>query len=1103
MIFKIKSILSALLIVLLSACVEDKLLSDGDIPVGEGNIHATISFIPVDVADIGHSRTSGDAIKRIYDFCVLIYNEDGTLYRKITSTELGIKDSDYKNNTAMPDPNDALEGNGAHQAETTTPQVGFTLPKIAFGKYYMYAVANMGDMSGYNVSTVDDLRKITVNWDPEHVEDNNQMFGYFTLASEQKSAGFQSDLIVVKPGVELHSWIKRCASKVTIAYDPSGLNQDVFIYVKKVTLHDLPRTCLLAAENKPSAQSQLYNPANTTSPELNTVITYPDDGKLDMAFTDPNCTGMELVNGYKTKGSNHSETAEALFFYENNQGDFTGQSQYNKVQQGSGKPDGVGHNVREPLDKDGNKIPDSDREQIPDNDYKDRVRYGTYIEVEAYYVSRNPDNVAEGPIKYRFMLGKDINYNYDAQRNYHFKLTLGFKGWANQPDWHIDFDEPDPGMEVPPVFHMPYLYNQKADLPIKLLGNCISLNMTITENNWAPYDEKTKSVPANPTTAFEPGDYQFRWAKDVYEGGFNGVQRPYLGFLALQVPETDIPTDIITNYSFYTNNDGETPQEALRSYYISNHQNVRSFSSADNDFQFGEHPAGNNTWNVNHVLDTEDKPINNQRTLLVPMWTRNKTMILESGFSGNNPYEYFSRKAVVHIDAVFRENGVDVPKTADVTVLQVPRIVNPKGVWRSDDDNTGNFNVVLKQAAGSDAQSDYEDLYSEGSWSAYVEVPESDACVKVVKSATTDGELDEETGVLHGNTGSIVDFDLEFGEASATESKFAIVTVKYHGNNCIHKIAVRQGYRGAVTIGGNKWSSFSVYRARLASGTQGSSNAVFEADLTSNPLSLGSFFRRGRQTYAILTSNSTTNPTRFGAMKAPSTYDFTDVQQGIPDGYSKRTDLEWGDLDPIPNNRDTQASKDYVFGTYKSGTTTYRVPTLADFRAMNSEAEFAFGIIYGNGATETASSFADATGYQDIDNSGAPSTLGVRGVIAYNPTTGAQLLFPIGKDGMGRRRMFNFPDNNTWRPYRGSLWYSDVYNVLSVANYAGNRYRPIVYNLPIVSGAIYWINQYVTNGHSTGNGSLGWDINYFSLDFSPYTANNYQDGCPIKLIVTN
>lgn len=35
---------------------------------------------------------------------------------------------------------------------------------------------------------------------------------------------------------------------------------------------------------------------------------------------------------------------------------------------------------------------------------KDDVPYGTYIEVDAYYVSVNSEKVGRGPIKYRFML---------------------------------------------------------------------------------------------------------------------------------------------------------------------------------------------------------------------------------------------------------------------------------------------------------------------------------------------------------------------------------------------------------------------------------------------------------------------------------------------------------------------------------------------------------------------------------------------------------------------------------------------------------------------------------------------------------------------------
>lgn len=38
--------------------------------------------------------------------------------------------------------------------------------------------------------------------------------------------------------------------------------------------------------------------------------------------------------------------------------------------------------------------------------WKDAKPYGTYIEVDAFYVSINDKKVGRGPIKYRFMLGK-------------------------------------------------------------------------------------------------------------------------------------------------------------------------------------------------------------------------------------------------------------------------------------------------------------------------------------------------------------------------------------------------------------------------------------------------------------------------------------------------------------------------------------------------------------------------------------------------------------------------------------------------------------------------------------------------------------------------
>ncbi len=1082
---KYLSYIPLFLILFLTGCMDEifYMNSDDDIPDGVGNLSAEVVFTPSKVARLGGTRAAGGVLTHINSLCVLIYNHDGTLYRKCYGSDLdGIVYT--KNEVTSPD---AIAGNGESQSETETPKAKFTIKNVAFGKYYIYAVANMEDLAGYDVSTVEKLQNIQLNWNSEYIENNDQMFGYFTLSSNMESKGFDGHLITVRKGVEsIHAWIKRAASKVTIAYDPSGLNQDVFIYIKNVTIHDIPATCPLGAVNKPKQADLLNGPgANPVLP--NTQIVYPNDGVLSMAATDPNCTGLELAKAYPIKGAaDHLENDDALFFYENMQGDYDGQSRYDKQQQLPGKPDGVGENVREPKD---------------DNDYKDRVLDGTYIEVDAYYISQNKNNVSEGPIKYRFMLGKDVRYNYDAQRNYHFKLTLGFRGWANQPDWHIDYEEPDPGMELPLVFRISYLYNQKAMLPIKLLGNFSKVEMSIVENNWAPFDEKTNSVPSA-TVLSTPADYEFKWAKDVYDGGMDGVSCKYLGFLALQVPESNIPTNVCEEYDY---REGMVAQDALNAYYTSNHQDERTFS--DSQLDLGAHPAGNNSWEVIKNYDANGKEIAGQKTLLVPLWTRNKNMIFGSGFSGNNPYEYYSRKARVRIVGTYKLAGETYTTTKEVVVLQVPRIVNPKGVWRSHDDDTGDFHVVLKVTETSNDRSNFVNVISEGSWCAYVEAPQSGACVSLAKSPTTIGEVRNDS--IIGDTGSIIDFLIKFGPGNASESRCAIVTVKYHGDQCIHKILVRQGYNNPITMGGKDWSSFSVYSNTYSNELSGGNDGyddVYETVLTNNPLALGSLFRRGRQSRAILTSNA--DRPNFGAMQYPNQGAFNVVYQ------NQSTTSTWAQ---IGYRTGDVGNPNIGLGTFYAETNgtryKYKVPTLADFQAMAEEAEFAFGIIYGNGADETQDNFETATGLIDGSNSGAPSKMGVRGVIAYNPNTGNQLLFPIGKAGMARRRQFNVGGSGTTQlNRRGTLWYADVNTVLSQSANANNKWRPIPYNLTIVPGGIYWIDSWVAqakrvpivNPTDTGwEASLGWDINYFSFDFNPYSANNEADACPIKLIVVN
>ena len=123
------------------------------------------------------------------------------------------------------------------------------------------------------------------------------------------------------------------------------------------------------------------------------------------------------------------------------------------------------------------------------DDIKDGIPYGTYIEVVGHYYSTANGAVSEGDIKYRFMLGKDVKRNCDAERNYHYKLTLRLRGNANDYDWHIDYKETD-GFDIPNPWYISYLYNHDAIMPFKYTPpqgwKVIKIEAKIIENPWYP-----------------------------------------------------------------------------------------------------------------------------------------------------------------------------------------------------------------------------------------------------------------------------------------------------------------------------------------------------------------------------------------------------------------------------------------------------------------------------------------------------------------------------------------------------------------------------------------------------------------------------------------
>ncbi|MDE6825265.1 MAG: hypothetical protein K2J18_00720, partial [Paramuribaculum sp.] len=462
----------------------------------------------------------------------------------------------------------------------------------------------------------------------------------------------------------------------------------------------------------------------------------PSDNSGDPAFltTQPAAsyenkgyeTWMRIANGLGNEngllGSTHSENANALYFFENNQGDFKDQERYYKPQQWAQ----VGTNITQPGQP----------------DYRDDVENGTYIEVEAYYVSDNEENPSRGPIRYRFMLGKDITYNYDAERNHHFKLTLGFNGWANQPDWHIEYEEPDPALVLPETFYVSYLYNQTHTLPIKLVGDCEELTMEIINNDWAPYiNEETLAGTYSYTNPVN-NPYAFRWANQIFSWQQQNQEKtnyPYglynaTGFLALQ---TDMASDGLPPKNVVSNmkhGDRKNAVVELYDLYAGNkadpntgnivNQAFRHFSATDLDE--GDHPAATNSWNDWNVKVIDDQT----KVLHVPLWTRNKTMIYGTNYSGNNPFEAYQRIAKVKVTAKFK-NGEE--KVETLTVKQAQRIVNPKGVWRANhlEGDDKNFHVTLMvKAIPTDLQdaerANFTPLVSDGSWEAFIEQGETD-----------------------------------------------------------------------------------------------------------------------------------------------------------------------------------------------------------------------------------------------------------------------------------------------------------------------------------------------------------------------------------------
>lgn len=1025
----VRHIILFLMIATVTSCY-DEFMKEEIIGEGKASISATLDFKPMSSA-LSRTRAAGDALKDISSLHVLLYDKDKNLIKNWKIDGYTVSDENRTDKDAEANPNGEH-----HTAETTTKRATFKLPEeIGFGKYYMYAVANIPDLltnTAYSkaIQTVDGLKNIPLTWDSEDVAKNGQMIGFFTKSSAPVLSADDESLIVNEKSVKLHAWLRRAASKVTVAFDGSNLKEGVFIYIQSVQIKDIPSQCYLGKDNNVGREGYTLDmPGSGLDMSDGETITY-HEGEHDLQNFEygEGCADHRVTVGSPHFGS-HDETAPALYFYENMQGAGDNMSDKRQDADGNGSLDHPG-------------LPDDATYRL-----KDAVPYGTYIEVHAHYISNNSERLGNGHIIYRFMLGQDVEKDYNAKRNCHYKLTLKFKNFANEADWHIEYEEPEPGVMTPEPYYISYLYNHSMMYPIKVNtgGRKIEyIKAEILENNWAPYNASSEIY---------------------YTGAPNGVAAPWNGFLSLhKTTETVLYENIIGSNELYYNTVPKRGEREYKDFVLPEGITSKEFttenSEQDDKYRVEKHPTEANTYNI-----------------YIPMYTRAKQMISTTGYTGNNPYVAYQRKARVKITT--KLEGLDKIFENEVPIYQVRRVVNPKGIYRSLKNNKS-FHVVLKRLPRENDQM-FKTFQSEGQWKAYVvkETNRKGITLSVTDPMTTELKDDPEYGkAIYGKTGSVIDFNVNFEQSSdnLSENRYAIIRVEYHNYTCQHLIFVRQGDNpDDLVAGGVKWYAM---------------NMKTTSELASNPLDEGSLFKFGNWSQPI---DALSNKNPFEPWINVTPGDFKVYPEDGLTNAATGDKMEWTDI--------IQSNTTNGFGNPQMANA--RVATGEDFWELrNSYIEQGYGVLYGDDATETADDIVEAYGYDYVHNK---SGRGMRGCFAYNRETGKNLFFPIGASGYGHRK----------QSYTGT--WGDPETINGVLRYAAGRTklyspdtekRPLFYDIYKRPGGIYWLNAEIPQDcfTPTDGVSLGWDINYFSFDFNFISKGNLirsggSDACFVRCVV--
>lgn len=925
----------------MTACVDTPDEIDELIGEGASSLTLGVEFRPM-ASQL--TRTAGDAIKHINSLCVVVYNEDGTLFNRYPISNFTTDEP-----TSPTNPNT----DPANFAESSTCRATFTMnDPIPFGKYRFYVVANYMPTDA-QVQSENDLRNISLTWNANNVASNNAMFGFFTTTSDvptlNELRGEAPLLTINRAQMSLYAWVRRAASKVTVAFDGSNLYENIYIYIHTVQIKDIPTNCLLGADNTPDAANELiangetiYHRAqgSTTQTEglrvtkgIPTGVPYPVTAQLD---------GLD-------NSEVHSETANALYFFENMQGT------------------------------------SDDKHQYKNYDSKDNKPYGSYIEVKGYYVNKTADAASQGPIIYRFMLGKDITSDFNAERNNHYKLTLKFKNNANDPDWHIEYEPESPEISVPSPLYISYGYNEVLNIPVVVRGASAGANTTITAE-----------ITHNP------------WG----------------------YPE----------HKYY----GKSKHEGLEDGFLSFQDTKGTVGISESD--------RNDKW-VGKLTGIKPSVINETGCqYTVPVYTR--PLILSNSLTGHNPYVSHDRRARVKFSVVLEGKTF----TQEMEVIQVKRLVNPTGVWRSND-NTSPFDVCLMELDEPDANeygmvhTNFYAPYSDGPWTAHIE--EGADWVEIAPT----GSGNWGTADIIGGTGTEIRFDYRPKNTNTTGNvRCGVIRVTYHNNTCVHYVFVSQG-NGTVNLAGTKWRN---------------RNILARDSHVANPLLEGSMFKFGKAYWGILVENNHREGYGFDISCWGKTFTTTSGESTFEAIQCDLTNGFTGD-NLIISNLSARPAK---YAEWKALETLHR----------------RYGVLYGDECTRTMTTTTDAYSYWQIGHE-----RGMQGMFVWDEDqAGNHVFFPIGSTGNGHRKVndnaYQKTDDHPNNPY---AWI-DKFSHLKYAQRplempeATAIAIPMYYDIWLRKGAVYWYDimvekaidfeGYISNGY-------GHDINFHSMLLQTYGSN--------------